>query len=105
MQASAAAQGSGFRACATTEFYIQRYSQFIAPKLPLQGVRTPEGRTIPLLVTVNLQRNLTGSLGRVFISCLSDFILAMVSSARHSPRQTHTQEDLRNYFRGNAIFD
>lgn len=76
MQASAAAQGSGLGACAATEFYIQRYSQFIAPKLPLQGMRTPEGQTIPLLVTVNLQRNLTGSLGRVFIACLSNFILA-----------------------------
>lgn len=56
MQTSAAAQGSSLGACAATEFYIQRYSQFIAPKLPLQGMRTPEGRIIPLLVTVNLHK-------------------------------------------------
>lgn len=75
--------------------HIQRYSRFIVPELSIQRMRNPDGQTIPLLMTVNLYKNLTGSLNRAFIfpSGSPKFIITIVSPVLRTPRQEQTQEE------------
>lgn len=79
----------------TTVLYIQRYSRFIVPELSIQRTRNPDRQAIPLLMTVNLYKNRTGSLSRVFIfpSGSPNFIITVVSPGLCTSRQKYTQEE------------